>query len=68
MIISLQKNQTKIEEHTKTVHGEINYSNVVFALLISLQIILHKLHSNKIEKKRMETVHERNEVQSVEFT
>ena len=29
---------------------------------------LHKLHSNKIENKCIETVHERNKVQSVEFT
>ena len=34
MVISLQKNQTKTEEHIKTVHGEINHFNVVFAMLI----------------------------------
>ena len=55
MLISLQKNQTKIEEHIKTVHGKIKHSNVLFALPISLQKNQAKieehiktLHSNVI--------------------
>ena len=51
MLISLQKNQTKVEEHIKTVHGEINHSNVVFAMLISLQ-----KNQAKIEE-HIKTVH-----------
>ena len=47
MLISLQKNQTKIEEHIKTVHGEIKHSNVVFAIPISLQKN-QTVHSNVI--------------------
>ena len=35
MLFSLQENQTKIEEHIKTEQGEINHSNVVFAMPIS---------------------------------
>ena len=34
MLISLQKNQTKIEEHINSVHGEVNHFDVVFAILI----------------------------------
>ena len=34
MLISLQNNQTKIEDHIKIVNEEINHSNVVFAMLI----------------------------------
>ena len=51
MLISLQKNQTKIEEHIKTVHGEKNHSNVVFAMQISLQ-----KNQAKIEE-HIKTVH-----------
>ena len=54
MLFSLQKNQTKIEEHIKTVHGEINHSNVVFAMLISLQ-----KNQTKIEE-HIKTVHGKN--------
>ena len=51
MLFSLQKNLTKIEEHIKTVHGEKNHSNVVFALQISLQ-----KNQAKIEE-HIKTVH-----------
>ena len=49
--ISSQKYQAKIEEHMKTVHGEINHSNVVFAMVIPLQ-----KNQTKIEE-HIKTVH-----------
>ena len=47
----ITKNQKKIEEHIKTVHGEKNHSNAVFAMLISLQ-----KNQTKIEE-HIKTVH-----------
>ena len=47
----ITKNQTKIEEHIKTVYGEKSHSNVVFAMQISLQ-----KNQAKIEE-HIKTVH-----------